>query len=81
MAESLAVIALFGGRQRVGSFDNIVATKNWHSGEVGRELPIFRRDLNHDREGFPVVEAGGVIRVEEVGFGNKNRLGIKYRGL
>ena len=35
MAESPAVIALFGGRQRIGSLDNIVATKDRDSGEVG----------------------------------------------
>ena len=27
------------------------------------------------------MEAGGSIRVEEAGFGNKNRLRIKYGGL
>ena len=35
MAESPAVIALFGGGRRVGSLDNIVATKDRDSGEVG----------------------------------------------
>ena len=35
MAESQAVIALLGAGRRVGSLDNIVATKDRHSGEVG----------------------------------------------
>ena len=35
MAESPAVIALLGGGRRVGSLDNIVATKDRDSGEVG----------------------------------------------
>ena len=35
MAESPAVIALFGEGRRIGSLDNIVATKNRDSGEVG----------------------------------------------
>ena len=48
VAESPAVVALFGGRRRIGSLDNIVATKDRDSGEVGKELPVFRRDLNHD---------------------------------
>ena len=81
MAESPAVIALLGGGRRVGSLDNIVATKDRDSGEVGWELPIFRRDLNHDREGILVVEAGGSVRIEEAGFGNKNKLRVKYGGL
>ena len=34
MAESPAVIALFGGGRRRGSLDNIVATKDRDSGEV-----------------------------------------------
>ena len=35
VAESPAVITLLGGGQRVGSLDNIVATKDRDSGEVG----------------------------------------------
>ena len=35
MAESPAVIALFGGGRRVGSLDNLVATEDWDSGEIG----------------------------------------------
>ena len=35
MAESPAVIALFGGGRRIGSLDNIVSTKDRDSGEVG----------------------------------------------
>ena len=35
MAESPAVIALLGVGRRVGSLNNIVATKNRDSGEVG----------------------------------------------
>ena len=35
MAESPAVIALLGGGRGVGSLDNIVATKDRDSGEVG----------------------------------------------
>ena len=35
MTESPAVIALFGGGRRIGSLDNIVATKDRDSGEVG----------------------------------------------
>ena len=35
MTESRAVIALFGGGRRIGSLDNIVATKDRDSGEVG----------------------------------------------
>ena len=35
MAESPAVIALLGGGRRVGSLDDIVATKDRDSGEVG----------------------------------------------
>ena len=35
MTESPAVIALLGGGRRVGSLDNIVATKDMDSGEVG----------------------------------------------
>ena len=35
MAESPAVIALFGGGRRIGSLDNIVATKDRDCGEVG----------------------------------------------
>ena len=34
MAESPAVIVLLGGGRRVGSLDNIVATKNRNCGEV-----------------------------------------------
>ena len=34
MAESPAVIALFGGGRRIGSLENIVATKDRDSGEV-----------------------------------------------
>ena len=35
VAESPAVIALLGGGRRVGSLDNIVATKDGDSGEAG----------------------------------------------
>ena len=35
MAESSAVIALLGGGRRVGSLDNILATKDRDSGDVG----------------------------------------------
>ena len=35
IAEPPGVIALFGGGRRVGSLDNIVATKDRDSGEVG----------------------------------------------
>ena len=79
--ESPAVIALLGGGRRVGSLDNIVATKDRDSGEVGLVFPVFCRDLNHDREGFLVVEAGGSIWVEEAGFGDKDRLRVKNGGL
>ena len=81
MAESPAVIALLRGGRGVGSLDNIVATEDRDSGEVGKGFPIFRRDLNHDREGFVIMETGGQIWIEEAGFGDEDRLGIKNRGL
>ena len=81
MAKSPAVIALLRGGRRVGSLDNIVATEDRDSGEVGKGFPIFRRDLNHDREGFLIVETGGPIWIEEASFGDEDRLGIKNRGL
>ena len=81
VAKSPAVIALFGGGRRVCSLNSIVATKDRDSGEIVQELTIFRGDLDHDRESLLVVEAGGTIRVEKAGSGNKNGLRVKYRGL
>ena len=81
VTESPAVVALLGGGRRVGSLYNIVVTKDSDSEEVGLEFAVFHRDLNHDREGFLVVEAGGSSRVEEAGFGDKNRFRVKNGGL
>ena len=35
MAKSPAVVALFGGRRGIGSLDDVIATKDRNSGEVG----------------------------------------------
>ena len=35
MAKSPAVIALFGGGRRIGSLNDVIATKDGNSGEVG----------------------------------------------
>ena len=42
---------------------------------------MFRRDLNHDREGFLIMETGGPVWIEEAGFGDEDRLRVKNRGL
>ena len=81
MSKSPAVVALLGGGRGVGSLDDMVATKDGDSGEVGEEFSVFRMDLNHDREGFLVVETGGSIWVQEAGFGDKERLRVKNGGL
>ena len=81
MGESPAVIALLGGGRRVGSLDNIVATEDRDSGEVGSGFPVYRRDLNHDREGFLIMEMGGPVWIKEAGFGDEDRLRVKNRGL
>ena len=35
MAKSPAVVARFGGKGRIASLDDVIATKDKHSGEVG----------------------------------------------
>ena len=57
MVKPSAAVKLFGGGQGVGSLDDVVATKDGDSGEVGLELPVFRGDLYDDREGFLIVKA------------------------
>ena len=79
--KSPAVVTLFGGGRRVGSLDEVAATKYRDSGEIIEQLPIFSRDLYYDREGFLIVEAGGSIGVEEAAFGNKRGLGVENGGL
>ena len=81
MAESPAVIALLGGGRRVGSLDNIIATKDRDSGEVGKGCPVFPMDLNYDREGFLIMATGGPVWIEEAGFRDEDRLRVKNRGL
>ena len=81
MAEPPTVIALFGGRRRVASLNDIAATKDRNSGEVCQGLPVFSADLHHDREGFLVAEAGVSIRVEEMSLRNEDRLGVEDRWL
>ena len=81
VAKSPAVITLFGGGRGVGYRADKVATEDRDSGEVSKGFPIFRRNRNHDRDGFLVVETGAPIWIEEACFGDKNGLGIKNRGL
>ena len=81
MTKPPTVIALLRGGRGVGSLDDKVATKNWYLGEIGQGPPVIGRHLHYDRKGFLVAEAGIAVRVEKTSFGDRNREGIKDRGL
>ena len=48
MATPLTIVALLGGRGGVGSFDDIAATKDQDSGDIGQGLPFFGWHMYHD---------------------------------
>ena len=47
MTKSPTVVALLGGRRRVGPFNDEIATRDWDHGEVGQGLPVIGRYLDH----------------------------------
>ena len=81
VAEPPTIVTLFEVGRRVGSLNDIIATKDGDSGEPSQELLLFGQDLHHHRAGYLIVEARGAVGVEKVGLGDEDGMEIQNRGL